>query len=571
MTVVAALAALPALANNPIGVVDEILWDTSQSPNLVIRGWTLDPNTSASIDVHLYVNGSYLTAATANVYRPDVGAAYPGYGDSHGFHVRIDWPVGNGQVCVYAINTGPGDSNPLLGCKTALAGYTGCTWGSLDCNLCVNDVVSTFNNMRDHGEVLGFNPPVSGSFNVAYPSSNHWEGIQRLTAGFGRYLVVSKRDDRGANGNVAHTVYMGSRTTTGRRFRSNRLSTSINEPEDTTPLVLDYAAAALPLDDGYAHGGGMQAIGNIVALPMEEGPGNGKVVLYDFSSPTAPVKLSTVEGASTAAGTASLTKLADGRFMLVLGQWDAKTLEFFLSTGTNILTTGWEPYDVWQDTEVPSGHWGSFQNLNFITDCSNGQLFMIGTLIGGLGWGAFDEDFAHLYSVSLAGSVTFQHVASKHFYCSNDGARQCNFGAAGGAFVDRDHNLLLYVAEQADDGPGGSVKMIEYRGIFPNAACGDDINQAFVDFYDDSDFSDRGFIYDYPDRFSKNWANFGSVDGLNDKISSVRFCIPPGHRVRLYENSNFGGASKELTGTGSINLHDISFGDKISSAEWLSF
>ncbi|WP_224240918.1 hypothetical protein [Hyalangium gracile] len=454
-----------------------------------------------------------------------------------------------------------------------LTGATGCAWGSLDCNLCVSGVVSAFNSLRDHGEVLGFNTG-GYNFNVGYPSSDHWQGIQRLTSGSARYFVVSKRDGRDSGANVAHTVAMESRNTSGLRFRSNRLATTISEPEDTTPHFMDRAVGALPVDDGYNHGGGMQASGNIVAIPMEEGAGNGKIVLYDFSAPTAPIKLSTVYGTSSNAGTASLTKLADGRFMLVLGQWDARKLEFFLSTGTDISTTGWTPYDQWSDSEIASGEWGAFQNINFLTDCSDGRLYLVGTMLGGLRWGGGDEDHAHLYEVSLTGNVAIQHVASKHFYCSNDGDRQCNFRAAGGVFVDSERHLLLYSVEHADDGPSGSVKLMEFRSVFPNTRCGSDINEAFVDFYDDSNFTDRGFIYDYPDRSLKNWASFASVDGLNDKISSVRYCIPPGYRLRLFQDSNYLGTSKDLIGTGSpvsVNLNNWSFGDKISSALWFGY
>jgi hypothetical protein len=456
-----------------------------------------------------------------------------------------------------------------------LAGDTGCTWDSTDCNLCVNGVVSAFNNLRDHGEPLGFHPG-GYELNLAYPSSDHLEGIQRLKSGEGRYFVVSKRDGRGAPfASVAHSVFMESRNTSGQRMRSNRLSHSASQPEDTWPSFSDRVVAGLGVQEDYLHGGGLQASGNLVALPMEEGSGKGKVMLYDYGDPSNPIWLGTVYGASNAAGTASLTKLSDGRFMLVIGQGDAKTLEFFLSSGMELTpATVWTPYDTWTQAEIPSGHWGAFQSLNFVTDCAEGRLYLIGTRLGGLRWGAVSDDYAHLYEVTLTPNVTIQSVASKHFYCSNDGSRQCNFDAAGGAFVDKDRNLLLYVTEHADDGPGGSVKMMEYRGIFPNAACGSDINQAFVDFYDDSNFSDRGFIFDFPDRSLKNWARFSEVDNFNDKVSAVRYCIPPGYRVRLYKDSNYSGSTKDLVGTGaptSVNLNNWSFGDNTSAAQWLFY
>lgn len=454
-----------------------------------------------------------------------------------------------------------------------LQGDTSCVWGSPDCNLCVPDVPARFNELRDHGEVLGFRPG-SFNFNVAYPGDNHWQGIQRLSLGSGRYLVVSKRDGN-TNGNVGHVVHLPSRNGEGLRLRSNRLSPSISQPEDTAPPLDDRAVTALPVLNGYAHGGGMQAVGNILALPMEQGPGAGRVALYDFNQGLSPEPFAFIHGASANAGTASLTRLSDRRYLLLLGQYDAKVLEVFLSTSTDLRspTNAWTRVDQWAREELASDTWGPFQNLNFVTDCQNGQLYLVGTLLGGLRWGPVSDDYAHLYRVSLDGHLRLEHVAAKHLYCSNDGARQCNLDAAGGVFVGADRKLLLYATEHADDGPSGSVKMVEFRSIWANDGCGANISRAFVDFYEDSDFTDRGFIFDFADRGSKNWARFHDIDGLNDKVSAVRWCLPPGHRVRLHADSNYSGKTQDLIGDGSlreVNLNSWGFGDKVSSARWLA-
>lgn len=95
-----------------------------RTANLVnIVGWAIDPDTDQPIQIDLY-QGLYPTAPgigriTANVSRPDVGSAYPGYGNNHGFNTTITInPLGENRVCAYAINhTGPGD-NPLLQCRT---------------------------------------------------------------------------------------------------------------------------------------------------------------------------------------------------------------------------------------------------------------------------------------------------------------------------------------------------------------------------------------------------------------------------------------------------------------------
>jgi hypothetical protein len=82
-----------------------------------LSGWALDPSTSDPLAIHAYVNNGWGGAYTANVERRDVGAAFPGFGDLHGFDVTI--PVGSAPatVCVYAINVGPGRTNPLVGCR----------------------------------------------------------------------------------------------------------------------------------------------------------------------------------------------------------------------------------------------------------------------------------------------------------------------------------------------------------------------------------------------------------------------------------------------------------------------
>ncbi|MFG6403857.1 hypothetical protein [Microbacterium sp. P04] len=88
----------------------------------VVTGWALDPDTSAPIKVHAYVNAAG-KEFTADVVRSDVGAAYPAYGPRHGFSITLQLPVGESTVCVYAINTK--GENRTLGCRTVTSVDTG--------------------------------------------------------------------------------------------------------------------------------------------------------------------------------------------------------------------------------------------------------------------------------------------------------------------------------------------------------------------------------------------------------------------------------------------------------------
>jgi len=82
-----------------------------------VAGWALDPKTTASTQVHVYVNGQGFSVP-ANLNRPDVGSVF-GMGSAHGFdYIRPMVGSGPQNVCVYAINTAPGGVNTLIACRT---------------------------------------------------------------------------------------------------------------------------------------------------------------------------------------------------------------------------------------------------------------------------------------------------------------------------------------------------------------------------------------------------------------------------------------------------------------------
>ncbi|TFD61354.1 hypothetical protein E3T39_04610 [Cryobacterium suzukii] len=97
----------------PVGVIEAA---QGGSGGVNVSGWALDPDTAASIEVHVYVDGAG-SSYTANKARTDIASAFPGYGASHGFSETVSAPPGAHETCVYAINTGSG-VNSLLGCHT---------------------------------------------------------------------------------------------------------------------------------------------------------------------------------------------------------------------------------------------------------------------------------------------------------------------------------------------------------------------------------------------------------------------------------------------------------------------
>jgi subtilisin family serine protease len=102
-------------SGNPFGSLDGA---TGGAGTVTAAGWAIDPDTAGSVQLHVYVDGRWTTATTANTSRPDVGNAYPGFGANHGFQVNLTGvAAGSRRLCVYAINVSAGTTNPLIACR----------------------------------------------------------------------------------------------------------------------------------------------------------------------------------------------------------------------------------------------------------------------------------------------------------------------------------------------------------------------------------------------------------------------------------------------------------------------
>jgi SpoIID/LytB domain protein len=117
----------PRPSGEPFGDVNSVQVDSTK---VRLTGWTIDPDTSDPTDVHVYVGEDWGGSYRADVPRTDVGAAYPGKGDRHGFDITLRAAAGVRTVCVYAINLGAGTSNPRIGCREVVLGHP--PVGSLD-------------------------------------------------------------------------------------------------------------------------------------------------------------------------------------------------------------------------------------------------------------------------------------------------------------------------------------------------------------------------------------------------------------------------------------------------------
>ena len=440
-------------------------------------------------------------------------------------------------------------------------------------NPCVRDVREDFLKIRTHGDKLGFRHTQSpGAYTGS--GSSHYQGIQRL----GNYLAIS--------GSAAHAgeimvVEMQSRAKTG-RFRSNRLSSN-------TPPNNDRVIKVIEASRTLTHAGGFQIMGEVLAVGVE-GSNQSEVVFYNIKDPTNPQELYRISRSGTiggfsekpSAGATALVQRPDGRFLLLVGRSDSNVLDFYLSRNANILTNTFVHVDSWHEHELQGmdREFGNYQNINFVRQC-DGQVFVVGlhknVNLGGILSGG--EDWADLFKLELLqiGQIgnpgILRHhtvvtkIANRHLYCHDI----CDFDAGAGVYVDSQGELFIYGVEHWRH--KGIVRFNEFRPV-PSSVSPPllDLNQTWIELYDDRAFGDRSIMIDFRDHSLRNFSDYDQVEGFEDKTSSAKWVIPSGWQYLLFEDKSFKGRLLRLSGTGGLGaISDFSprdWNDTVSSSKF---
>lgn len=285
------------------------------------------------------------------------------------------------------------------------------------------DAVGQFQALTDRPEPLGLDIATTPN-----PSScKHYQSVVRVQGADGTPFLLMTRSgnlpDFGFSGTVCddspdetgngHLIVfrMGSRDKNGERLRSNRLAKGVHvnltspNPDDKATIYFTIVDGGLVFGDGdggvpsakvYQHPGGMQVIGNILAMAVEHprpggseedcqdecalipssedcqrclnyerAPNPTMVMFFNISNPEDPQFLSQFplvdgdEQPRQAAGTLGITPLADGTYLMtVTGGEHNPALWFYRSTSTNLNdpNLSWNYVDGWfADTIRPAG------------------------------------------------------------------------------------------------------------------------------------------------------------------------------------------------------------------------
>ena len=386
------------------------------------------------------------------------------------------------------------------------------------------DVATQFSALSERPEAMGF------ELHGPDPSAcRHFQGVVRTESADGTpYLFVSRSGilppildcpyQIGGDGSPTSALYivrMGSRDKSGERMRSNRLQrdrTTSETPPDQRDTVVRFIAYDGTEAEDYGHPGGMQLVGNVLALVLEQPRAPGlpitMVQFLDVTNPENPqitsrfepkdkygdaIEKAGVIGITPCAATRPEPPCAAGRYLMVITGGDNRVLQFYLSTTDDLSSPSlsWWPIETFEadhglDCEPLGGcvprlspdeiylgeNWPDYhQTLQFLRESDlNGTLYLAGAIGHFMG-----DDFIYLYRVDFVDNEVKLKSYFRHHKISHPAhdqlaysERLANFGAASTFHVTPSGELLFYATEHDNDGPTGSndrgtVKMGEWR------------------------------------------------------------------------------------------------------------
>jgi hypothetical protein len=497
----------------------------------------------------------------------------------------------------------------------------------------LDNVTLAFDQLTFQGEWLGFHMGPAPDTSPP-PTGEHFQGIARSPrTGIPPILYVTRsgnKDNPDYYGSLM-VVQMNSRPQDGERLRSNRLSKAA-ETIGTKPPGIDTCIKNIPFSD-YEHPGGIQMVGDILTVPLEgkiDDPAlpEGKVVFYNCSEPTNPVKLNYELTTSHKIGVVGITKLPDGYFLLVMSWGDSKDLDFYRSSKKSFFEAGFNftlVSSISEDylNDLEADHFWEFganspQSLNFVTQ-KDGTVFLIGSRNSEPAAPVYlGEDQMYLWEVvnacahfnatqkpnikGVRGEV-HKMLACPGGWGNVDPKRmQSNFAASGGVYISPSGELLYYGTHHWGE---TWVRMAELRHIYVSrtGTCGPQFREdnlgdpvyfvePWVMMFQHDHFRGISVMMDFRDQYLDNYNDFPFLDGrlgecapakqgFNDAMTSFIWCGPPGSVLRIFDDDSYdpnGNAGYlECPGTGSVVLvHDVRnlpsgvswLGDEISKPDF---
>lgn len=304
---------------------------------------------------------------------------------------------------------------------------------------------------------------VSGSLGLG----EHFQGIQRI----GRHLIISGGIKTGTRRSQLIVIRMGTRLVRG-PWALPKYGHNYRKPPADDGIV-----RVVDVDETRWYAGGIQCMGDFVAVPIYSGDHDSEIRYFEFSagdSSLAAIPAITLNCSYTAAKAVALTRLPDNHYMTMI--WDDHSLAFHYSK-SEVFLDGFEAahVNVNKDDVVggfqPGDHGlggldGTYQSVNLVRQTGEGMYIVATRNSQKLSPSVTGVDYADLYRVAWPNGFTspplITLVKHRKFYCYN---QQCNFGAGTGIYVDDEEHMYLYGVSHWLHGGGKRLNFNEYSYV----------------------------------------------------------------------------------------------------------
>jgi hypothetical protein len=261
----------------------------------------------------------------------------------------------------------------------------------------IADIPAAFN-------AIGLTPRLVhlNSERISLPQGGHFQGIQLLTDS--QYIITSS--------SATYAYYM--------RVRGHEADAIQKITE--SPL---------------SHAGGCQIYEQRMIVGVEDNHSKDKsdIIMITFDASGRQIGQSNIVHRSgtlkrSTAGATGYTKTKDGRYLIAVGDWSSKNIDFYMSrAGSDTL------FDSLTTFHAPeTGKWRAYQTLNLLTDIS-GKIYLIS-----LGLDGFNNR-ADLFEVNIdSHQANLRLLSTRIFKCK----AHAGFRYASGINVSAENKLTIY-------------------------------------------------------------------------------------------------------------------------------
>lgn len=339
-----------------------------------------------------------------------------------------------------------------------IEGNIECPYGSPDCAPCIYDVLGQLSNLStNENDSAPFNFK-NRDLNINFSLRKHAQGVARIPGnGSESWMAITRHHGSKKTQNGVVLVHYPNIPSSG-----SSLQLTEKKGSNAGSIV-----KFLSTDDNK-HPGGCQIIGNTLLVAHEAGdedlPAQTWISFYDVSDPITSYESRRFyfDGTDDLGNSYPLTdrgqannigmvQLKDGRY-LMLAMESRRRLKydvalFFISSNDQLKNTKWEYRQVWHQLDLVSNpmDWRVYENINLVTDCTDGQIYLLGFHGNG------QNNAIDIYNLFLDSNqlIRFKKVMEKEVITRNGGA---TFRAGASVHITPDNQPVIYGVEKSERG-----------------------------------------------------------------------------------------------------------------------